>query len=320
MQPTHTQPHANPISDDLVAAILANAVDGDEVGPVEVNRHGEFSNDVAVVTVPGGRRLMVKRGRHPWSGERFEVARRAAVLLRRGAGIVAPEPLKLPPDLEAAPVEAYWRIELPLFADAWGGLDGPQRRGAMRSLGALIRQAHAAERAADDSLPRPSEPFSVGGLEQDIRERLRPAIAGEWPDAVDMVDRLLETLPEVFRGTEVEPVVLHGDLHLGNVLCRWEGDRLHCVGLLDLEWVHYGPPESDLARFLVMHGGPFQMPVERSDLDLAFEGYGRPLDEGLLAFFMLLHLLNLGLYSAMIGDGWHAGEVEAEARKVRLGT
>lgn len=318
MQPTHTQPHAEPISDELVSTILAATVRDADVGTVQVNRHGEFSNDVAVVTIGGSRRMMVKRGRHPWSSERFEVARHASTLLRRGADIVTPEPLELPHELLDAPVEAYWRIELPLFADVWGELDARRRAQAMRSLGSLVRRAHAARSAVGDALREPWDPFSSRELERDIRGRLRPAIAGEWPEALDLVDRLLQVLPGVFSGARTRPVLLHGDLHLGNVLCRWEGDRLECVGLLDLEWVHHGPPESDFARFLVMHEGPFQMPIDRSDLDHTLEGYERPLDERLLDFFSLQHLLNLGLYSAVIGDRWHAGAVEAEARKVRL--
>ena len=91
---------------------------------------------------------------------------------------------------------------------------------------------------------------------------------------------------------------------------------IRCVGLLDLEWVHAGPPESDFARFAVMHGGPFDMLIEPHSLEWAYEGYGRALDRRLLTFYSLYHYLNLGLYSAVIGDDWHAAAVAEAARPI----
>ena len=318
MQPTYTQPGANRISDHLIQAVVAVAGDGAGTPPLAVDFHHQYSNDVAVVTLSCGRRLMLKRGRHSWSKERFEVAREASSLLRQEAGIIAPEPLDLPPLRDAAVIEAYWRIELPLFADVWGTLDARQRRESMRSLGALVRRAHRAEPGTGESQARSLGSFSVEGLREDLTARLGPAVAGEWPEALDMVERLIEAVPDLFDPAAIKPVVLHGDLHLGNVLCRRDGEEVSCVGLLDLEWAHFGPPESDLARLHVMHQGPFEMPVAQGDLGETFAGYGEPLDERLLSFFTLLHYLNLGLYSAVIGDDWHASEVAAAARRVAL--
>lgn len=318
MQPTHTQPHAVPISDELVSAILADTLsEHAEASGFTVNRHHEFANDMAVVTLADGRRMMVKRGRHPWSAERFSVARRAARLLRTAAGIVVPEPLDLRPDLAPEPLEAYWRIELPLFAEVWKELGPPQRRASMRSLGRLIRRVHASAEALD--LQRRAlepEPFSVEAVECDLVGRLLPAIAGEWREALEPLQLLIDAAPAALRTAAATPVVLHGDLHLGNVLCHRAERQARCVGLIDLEWVHSGPPESDFARFQVMHTGPFDMPVEGHALEWAHEGYDRPLDRRLLSIYSLYHLLNLGLYSAVIGDGWHADAVLAEAVSV----
>ena len=63
-----------------------------------------------------------------------------------------PEPLELSTDLEETPVEAYWRIELPLFASLWKDLDEQQRHGAMRSLGELMSRAHSAGASAGRTL------------------------------------------------------------------------------------------------------------------------------------------------------------------------
>lgn len=317
MQPTHLQPHASPISDDLVHAILADTIDDCDAREFAIRRHGEFSNDLAVVTLASGRRLMVKRGRHPWSGEGFANARRAAHLLRDGAGIVVPEPLDLSRELAEEPVEAYWRIELPLFADVWSDLGEREREAAMRSLGILMRQVHGARVTTDTRLRRKeAEPFSIDQLLDDLSARLFPAIAGEWPDALELLELLIERAPRTFSGREAGPVVLHGDLHLGNVLCRNDGRGLRCVGLLDLEWVHSGPAESDFGRLQVMHSGPFDMPIEPRYLEHVYGGYEGTLDSRLLMFYSLYHLLNLGLYSAVIGDSWHAGMVAAAAREV----
>lgn len=316
MQSTETQPHAAPISHTLVSAILAEAVDSPSPPEYEVRQHGEFSNDVAVVTVDSGARLMIKRGRHPWSHERFAVSRQAAQLLSAELGIVAPEPLDvdLPEDHADQAVEAYWRIELPIFADLWKQADEEQRRYGLHSLGALIRHLHLGSRPiVGDRPPMAAEPFSISALQYELTQRLQPAVAGEWPSASDLVGYLIETAPTLFRQNPV-PVLLHGDLHLGNVFCEPEGDLYRSVGLLDLEWVHTGPAESDLARFRAMHEGPFGMELPSETFEWLHQGYEARLDEDLFRFYLLYHYLNLGLYSAMIGDREHADAVEAYAR------
>lgn len=318
MQPTGTQPHALPIPDTLVSAILAEAVESPVPPGFEVRQHGEFSNDVAVVTVDTGARLMIKRGRHPWSHERFAVSRRAAHMLGRELGIVTPEPLDvcLSGDHMNHAVEAYWRIELPIFADLWKEATQVQRRSGLRSLGVLIRHLHTGSRESiRDLAEMNTEPSSAAALQCELTQRLQPAVAGEWPSASDLVKRLIDAVPSLFQRSP-EPVLLHGDLHLGNVFCEPQGDLFRSVGLLDLEWAHTGPPESDLARFRAMHDGPFGMRLPAEAFEWLHQGYDAPVDEGLFHFYLLYHYLNLGLYSAMIGDSEHAAQVEAHAREV----
>lgn len=314
--PTYEQPHASHLPDELVTAVLADTVGDRRLrDPVSVVRHGEFSNDMAVATLSTGRRLIIKRGRHPWSAERFANARRAAALFRSGADIITPESLSLPRNLQELPIEVYWRIELPTLAEAWPELSATRRREAVASLGALMRRAHRV--AADEDEIRQS--WGASGrdpdpLMTDLTQRLYSAVAGEWPGALDLLDTLIETAPRIMARAHDERAMLHGDLHLGNVLCEVEESAVRCVGLLDLEWVHPGHAESDIARFSVMHGATFDMPLDDCCVDWLREGYGRPLDASLVNFYAVYHLINLGLYSAVIGDAWHADAVASTAR------
>lgn len=318
MQPVLVQPHASPIPEDLAAEIVRSALGaGAEVPPFTVVNHGEFSNDVAQVRLRGGPTLMIKRGRFPGSGTRFETSRLAAGLLRRQADVTTPPSLPLPRGLDGHPLDVYWRIELPTLADLWPGLGGDERREAMRSLGRLIRRAHRVRPAGHGSLPAAMErPGSLGEvLREELDGRLGPAVAERWPGGVPLVDLLAAMLPEVDRRASAPGVLLHGDLHTGNVLCEQAGGPVRCVGLLDLECAHAGPRESDLARLSVIQTELFRMPVEGPWLDWVLEGYGEGMDPVLFGFYAVYHLVHLGCHSAWIGHDVHAGHVAAAARE-----
>src|SRR5690606_27186047 len=96
-----------------------------------------------------------------------------------------------------------------------------------------------------------------------------------------------------------------------NVLCRVDDGTPTCVGLLDLDGASGAPPESDLARFDVLHGRLFGQPIERPVRERMREGYRGSIDETVLAFFRTAHLANLGFHSALVGDVEHAADVIA---------
>jgi hypothetical protein len=311
MQPDLIQPDGSEIPAELVSALLRGA-EG-RAPSFALENHGQFSNDLAVARLDDGRRLMVKRGRYEWSAGRFHTARRAGRLLR-DAGVTAPSSLDLPSGLEAHALDAYWRIELPTLAELWPVLDANERRTAMRSLGELVRRVHSAPVRGHGGLGGGGAVSISQALAGDLGGRLMPAVQAVWPDGVPLVDVLLGTIPEVVRRAPDDGVLLHGDLHIGNVLCERGAGTVRCVGLLDLECAHAGPRESDLARLAVLHTDLFHMGIEGPWLHQVLEGYADPLDPELVAYYSVYHLVQLGFHSAWVGHDVHAASVADAAR------
>ncbi|MEW5930113.1 MAG: aminoglycoside phosphotransferase family protein [Gemmatimonadota bacterium] len=316
MQPDFIQPGGAHIPADLVSTILRSAMGpGAEPPSFTLANHGQFSNDLAEATLPDGRRMIVKRGRHAWCAERFDTARRAAGLFG-AAGITTPGSVSLPAELSRLAVDAYWRIELPTLAELWPELGPDERRSAMRSLGRLMRRAHTARLRGHGELRAAlgeARPLSQA-LAEDLGGRLMPAARAGWPEGVPLVDRLLAAIPEVARRAAEAGVLLHGDLHMGNVLCERAGGAVTCTGMLDLECAHAGPAESDLARLSVMHTDLFGMPAGGPWLEWVREGYEGEVDPVVYGFYVAYHLVQLGFHSAVLGHHEHAASVAAAAR------
>lgn len=302
------QPDAAPLSDSLIDSVLG-AVTSPAPRSREVVFRGQHSNDVVEVRLDDGRTLMVKRGRYGWAADRFATSRRAAELLTRDAGARVPTPIDLPDDLHDRPLEVYWRVDLPTLSELWPGLDAAQRRGALRSWGALLRRVHRVRFEGCGPLhgERPTLPLGAH-LEADLAHRLLPAIYAEWGEApYALVQRLLEHAPAVAaRAAARPPTLVHGDLHAGNVLCEASGGEVRCVGLLDLETASAGPAEADLAGAEVLHGPLFGQPLEESWIDSVLQGYGGETDPVVRSFYRAWHLANQGFYSALVGHREHA--------------
>jgi aminoglycoside phosphotransferase (APT) family kinase protein len=318
MQQAIAQPHAAGIPEELVGTILRATLGASSTVSFTVTNHGEFSNDVAEARLQDGRVMMIKRGRYPWSAGRFRISKLSAQLLRDRAGLVAPRSLDLGGTVGDDALDAYWRIEHPTLFELWPELDESARRAAMRSLGAMMARVHAVELPGHGELPAA---LADGGdleqaLEQDLAGRLLPAVYGEWGAGVRLVEFLLASVPEVVKRASAAGVLLHGDLHMGNVLCRRSTEAPGCIGLLDLESARSGPPESDLARLKVMHNHLFHMEVDGPWMDWVVEGYGVRPDAWLMRFYAVYHLVELGFYSALVGHGWHAEQVANAAAEV----
>ena len=313
-----SQPDAMPIADRLVRALLPLAAPGIAGETVRIRSLDAHSNDVAEVQVPDGRVLMVKRGRYPWSAARLRASRTAAALLVP-TGVRVPQPLPLPDSMDARPVQAYWRIGHPTLLELWPALSATRRRQALGSLGSLLRRVHAVAVDRHGALGAGGAPASLQAhLEADLGTRLHPAAQGVWPAAAPHVARLAGLagrLGEWLAGAS--PVLLHGDVHLGNVLCEDAGGAVRCVGLLDLEGAAGGAAESDLAIAQVHHGPLFTAPLPEGWFRALLDGYGREPDPFALAFYRGVHLANMGFHSALVGHAEHAADVAAAlAREV----
>lgn len=313
MTVTEAQPGAAAIPKFIVDS-LVDLVSDEAAGaePVEVVFKPAHSNDVVAVRYDDGRTLMIKRGRYDWAEEGFRTSWHAAQLLAADSDILAPRPIPIPEGLDEKPLEAYWRIDLPTLSRLWPDLGPRARTGALRSWGNLARRVHAIRVPGNGPLPKAVRgPSSLGSwLQEDIGGRLLPAVHGTWPMAVPAVERLTEMVPLVDeRANGDDGRLIHNDLHMGNVLCRRNGEKVECVGLLDLEDAVGCVAEADLASSQVLHGPLFTMGIRGDWSDELLAGYRKKVDPWLLAFFRAYHLTNLGFYSALIGHHEHSVEV-----------
>jgi hypothetical protein len=301
-----------------IGPLLSAVDDIRDLRPCEIVHRDQHSNDVTEIRFEDGRTLMLKRARHypETAARRFAVARWAARLLRERAGVAAPEHLEPPHAPGEPPVEVYWRIPLRTLQEAWPEIAACRRAAALRSWGELIRRIHGVRLRAAESEEEGTPAFVRGDLE----ERLLPNLRTGWPDAVRAAERLLRAVPQVeARSAGTTAVLVHGDMHMGNVLCEGDGETVRCVGTIDLEAAHAGPPEADWATMQLLHGPLFGQPLEEGWLAHVAEGYGRTLDPVLLAFFRAYRLLNLGFHAAVTGLTAHAEEVASSAaREVEL--
>ncbi|MBW3627929.1 MAG: aminoglycoside phosphotransferase family protein [Gemmatimonadetes bacterium] len=279
------------------------------------------TNEMAEVRFGDGHRLMIKRARHRWAAEWYTASRLSSELLKHRARLVVPTPLELPDDLDSQPLEAYWRIDLPTLAEVWGTLSEEDRCRAMRSWGALLRRAHTVRLPGHGALTKAMHaevPLSQH-LAEDLGGRLMPAVAAGWPKGRPMLEILLGAIPDVQKRAGEEAVLLHGDLHPGNVLCETGEGGPRCVGLLDLETALAGPPEYDLARLEVLGTELLGGSLGPEFLEWLYRGYGSRADPAVLSFFRVLHYLNLGYHAALVGLDAHAAEVAAAAEREAAG-
>ena len=278
----------------------------------------EHSNDLAEVHFDDGRPLMVKRARHPWAAAQYQASRAAARLLRKRTGVVGPQHVDVPVDLDDRPVEAYWRIPLPTLRELWPRVPERARPAVLRSWGRLIRRVHGVKLVGHGPLPEAIREASslAGFLEGDLEARLLPAVRATWPAGLSAVERLIEAIPEVAAHVgDLRGVLIHNDLHMANVLCRVEGQTVRCVGVLDLEAAFSGPVEADLARIRVLHGPLFGQPLPDPWFERVRDGYGDMLDPLVLTFFRAYHLVNIGFHAALVGYAAHAADVARAAAR-----
>jgi aminoglycoside phosphotransferase (APT) family kinase protein len=232
--------------------------------------------------------------------------------------VLAPRHLDVEQDVRGRPIEAYWRIPFPTLREVWPALPQRRRPQALRSWGALLRRVHRVKLAGHGTLESAAhQPHALADfLDAELRGRLMPSLAGVWPAAHALAARLAADVREVDARCAGRPVVLlHNDFHMGNVLCERRPRSIRCVGVIDLETAWAGPVEADVAQLQVLHGDAFGAPLP-GDWSVHFlDGYASALDPAVLAFFRVLHRLNLGYFAASRGWWAHVADLEAEIRR-----
>lgn len=137
---------------------------------------------------------------------------------------------------------------------------------------------------------------------------------GEPHPAFELAIRWLEAN----RPAPAAPVVVHGDLRLGNLLVDGEGLR----AVLDWELAHLGDPLEDLGWFCVRawrfgSALPAGGVATRDDLVAAYEGAsGRAVDRDALRWWEVLGTLKWGVICIM--QAW--GHLSGMSRSVELAT
>jgi len=253
------------------ALVRAGAVDS--VGEPELIT--SYSNDAWYVRSASAGELVL---RVCWIGDRKRLLREAAVGRALPAAVGYPEVLASGSlTFEGEPIT--WmtsrRLSGTTLLKAWPDLGPQQRDRALCDVTGPLRTLHAwrppANVAARLGPPSPStDPQTIIGttivpLPLDrVRQLVAPAgnqapehrsvIADAWSWLIDHAD----LLP---RLDDPADAVTHGDLHLDNIW--WDGERV--TGLLDLEWVRWGPGWLDLVsvRDNALAGDEFSEPHQR---------------------------------------------------------
>jgi aminoglycoside phosphotransferase (APT) family kinase protein len=318
MTATDSNSETRALSPALIASLVQSVVSGSRwSGESGVRYRDQHSNDVAEVAFDDGRTLMVKRGRYSWTAARFRGSRIAAELVNSHTRLVVPDPLPIPDALGDELLEAYWRVELPTLQEVWPALGGDRRTEVLRSWGELLRRLHQVELSGHGPIYDAHEGSCTlsSFLRNDLGGRLLPAVRGCWAEGTEIVESLLAIAPAIAaRIPNSQATLIHNDVHMGNVLCGPDGGvAVRCVGLIDLEAAHGGPPEADLAIMVVLHGAHFEQPLNGDWFAHVVEGYAREPDPEMMSFYRTYHLVNLGFYSALVGHAEHAAQVAGAA-------
>lgn len=277
------------------------------------------SNDVRFLEFEDGRTLIAKEPRFPELSGDLLAERTASRLLRDHPDVLAPEHLPVD-DGDDAPLVAYWLIPHPTLEKVWPTLTETRRAATLRSWGRLMRRLHDMRLPGHGRLPEALHGTGSLGdfLADDLEGRLRPAVQADWPDAIDLIDRLIDAVPSVVgRIADRDPVLVHGDLFAANVLCSWRDGAPQCVGVIDLEDAMAGPPEADLAKTEILHGPLFGRSLPAGWFDHVLEGYGPGPDPRARAFFRAWHMVNMAYHEAITCPTHHVVDlVEAADREI----
>lgn len=220
-----------------------------------------YSNDTWILDLPTGEAIL----RIGWSGDVTRLAREVAVtqdlppefpyphLLDSGTTALDDRPLA-------------WMLtrrlpEQPLN-EVWPTLTAPQRNASVDELAAALMVLHAhvptpgvsaaacdrpmLELATGDGITGPDvNPLPLPRLRALLAYgRATPFVD---PGLIDSTAALVDDLADLAPSLDdpATGVLVHGDVHLGNILATADG---HITAVLDLEWVRFGPRWLELER------------------------------------------------------------------------
>lgn len=169
--------------------------------------------------------------------------------------------------------------------DVWRNLDPPERAEIVSRLGVALKSLH--------SHPAPlSEPALNRGWQKFLMLQARTSVerqtaCGANPEWLESLPTYIEARFELLRSDE--PVMLHGDIHFGNMLLSQQGGRWHISGLFDFSDSLCGFHEYDFVA-----PGVLMVQGNRELQRILLSAYGYPetqLDSNLRARLMLLTVL-----------------------------
>jgi hygromycin-B 7''-O-kinase len=231
-----------------------------------------------------GEHLVIKiyaplRGQHVRERAALEFASRARLGIRTPEVVHAGE-------LEGWPYLVMTRIKGVSMREAWPELDERQQFEIVSRLGAALRELHASPAPqSPPELNRDWRGFVESGARASVERQRACGANPEWLKSLpSYIEARLELLPALFK-----PVLLHGDVHPGNVLLCERGGRWQAAALFDFgdSFCGYHEYEFVAPGVLMVQG---RRELQRA-LMLAY-GYGEAeLDLTLRARLMLLTIL-----------------------------
>ncbi|WP_431838491.1 phosphotransferase family protein [Cellulomonas sp. Y8] len=225
--------------DEVIAAVLGPGARTTSV------LAGAGGASVHAVTGPGGEALVVKTAPAGAAPDLLRAAQ--AQESARAAGVPVPRTV-------AARVVAGTQVHV---TERVAGLGWSEvhpyagdavRRAVLAELTGVLTRLRAAVRPGFGELDAPGEPERAA-----LRERTRRRVPAGW--RLDAAERLLDRYDVLFDGG-AGAVLVHGDLHHGNVLVRPDGPGWRLAAVLDWDSAWAGPADADAARAALWDGMP----------------------------------------------------------------
>ena len=196
--------------------------------------------------------------------------RQVAVYDALGRSLPADDPhLRLPRLIAYAPEEQLLLFE-PIAGDRFADHAAADRAPSLSRLGSALARLHAVPFATGRRFAR----FDLDQLAQAAN-----AVGLVRPDVAPLAEALVTRIAARVATDDTRPVLLHGDVHLNNVILTDER-----IALVDLEDAAIGPPAADVASLLAVlryqrYVGLISSAQERQDGEAFLAGYAavRPL-------------------------------------------
>lgn len=132
-------------------------------------------------------------------------------------------------DIEGFPYLVTTQLAGVLMREIWGKLDDREKLSAVEQLGAAARELHSHPVPGDFAFKRDWHEFvrqqSSEALERQRSGGVNAQILAALPE---FIETNLKLLPQ-----RITPVLLHGDIHPGNVVMRERNGRWEAAGLFD---------------------------------------------------------------------------------------